>query len=129
MQIYALQLAGIILLCIVTANFFAPKKMRWTENLDKTEPLFRQVFHVHCVYLLGCVFGMALLCLLLPHLLLEETIGRCILGFMAFFWSTRVFVQFFYYEPSIKKENPIFNVIFSLAFIYIALCFTVLSFL
>jgi len=129
MEIYALQLAGFILLCIVTANFFAPKRMRWIENLDKTEPIFRQVFIIHCIYLIGCVFGMAAVCLLLPYQLLNETMGRVILAFMAFFWGTRVFVQLFYYEKSIKKLYPFFNFIFTVAFIYLALCFTVLSFI
>lgn len=127
MQILALQLVGVILICVVVANFFAPKKMRWTVNLEKTEPVFRQVFNVHCVYLLGCVFGMALLCLFLPHQLLEEAVGKALLTFMAFFWTTRVFVQFFYYDKSIRQEYPVFNVIFGAAFIYIALCLGTLS--
>ena len=57
MAIHALHLAGIILFCITAANFFAPKKMRWTENLVKTEPVFRQVFIIHCVFLITCNFG------------------------------------------------------------------------
>ncbi len=128
MTIYALQFAGIILLCIISANFFAPKKMRWSENLKHVEPVFRQVFIIHCVFLLGCVLAMALACIILPHQLLSEPMGKVILGFMAFFWSVRVGAQFFYYEKSIKKQFPIFNVLFSIAFLYLAVTFTVLTF-
>ncbi|MBK1830467.1 hypothetical protein JIN77_07000 [Verrucomicrobiaceae bacterium R5-34] len=127
MTIYAIQFAGIILLCITSANFFAPKKMRWSVNLAKTEPVFRQVFIVHCVFLLGCVLAMALACLILPHQLLTEPLGRVLLAFMALFWTARVLVQFFYYERSIKREFPVFNVLFSVAFIYLAVCFSFLS--
>lgn len=127
MQILALKLAGIILLCIVLANFFAPKKMRWIENLDKTENLFRQVFIVHCLYLIGCVLGMALVCLFLPHLLLQEVMGKILLIFMAVFWLTRIFVNLFYYETAIKKQFPFFNILFSTVYIYLGLCFSVLS--
>ena len=129
MTTYALQFAGIILLCVVSANFFAPKKMRWAENLKNVEPVFRQVFIIHCVFLLGCVLAMALTCIIIPHRLLEDPMGQVILGFMAFFWSARVGVQFFYYEEIIKKQFPFFNVLFSVAFLYLAVTFTVLTFL
>ena len=124
MPIYTLQLAGFILICIVVANFFAPKKMRWIENLKNVELLFKQVFIVHAVFLVACIFGMAFVCLFFPRLLITETIGGLLLGFMACFWIARVFVQFLYYEPNIKKEYPVFTLIFNAAFIYLAVIFT-----
>ena len=127
MIIYALQFAGFILLCIVAANFFAPRKMRWTENLRKVEPIFAQVFIIHCVFLIGSVLAMAMVCIALPQLLLEEELGRVILGFMAVFWVARVGVQFFYYEPAIKRQFPVYNVLFSIAFVYLAGVFTFLT--
>jgi len=124
MTTYAIQFAGIILLCITLANFFAPKKMRWTVNLEKTEPVFRQVFIIHCVFLLGGVVAMALLCLLAPEWLFIDGLGRALAGFMALFWGARVLVQIFYYEKSIKRQFPCFNIIFTVAFIYLATLFT-----
>lgn len=128
MIIYAIQLAGIILLCITVANFFAPKKMRWTVNLKKTEPVFRQVFISHCVFLLACVVGMALLCLLTPHWLLAEGLGKAVTGFLALFWGARVLVQLFYYDKTIKQQFPFFNALFSLIFIYLGVVFTIAFF-
>jgi len=125
--VHALQFAGIILLCVVSANFFAPKKMRWSENLKHVEPVFRQVFIIHCVFLIGCVFAMALACIILPHQLLSESMGKVFLGFMALFWTARVGTQFFYYESSIKKQFPFFNLLFSIAFLYLAVTFTTLT--
>ena len=125
--IYALQFAGIILLCIVSANFIAPKKMRWTENLKHVDAVFGQVFFIHCVFLVGSVFAMALACLIIPRELLAEPLGRVLLGFMAVFWMARVGVQFFYYEKSIKNEFPCFNVLFSVAFLYLAVTFSILT--
>ena len=124
---YALQFAGVILLCIALANFFAPKKMRWSQNLEHVEPVFRQGFIIHCVFLVACVVAMAMACILLPQLLLSGQLGRGMLGFMALFWTGRMCVQFFYYERSIKQEFPIFNVIFSVAFAYLASVFTYLT--
>ena len=102
-------------------------KMRWSDNLKLVEPVFRQVFIIHCVFLIGCVLAMALVCLLLPQQLIGEPLGRLVLGFMALFWVARVGVQFFYYESSIKKQFPVFNLLFSAAFVYLATLFTVLS--
>lgn len=124
---HALQFAGVILLCIASANFFAPKKMRWSKNLGHVEPVFRQVFIIHCAFLVGCVVAMALACIILPQLLLSGQLGRVLLGFMAVFWTARVYVQFFYYERSIKCEFPGFNVLFSIAFLYLAAVFTLLT--
>ncbi len=126
--VHALQFAGIILLCVVSANFFAPKKMRWSENLKHVEPVFRQVFIIHCVFLIGCVLAMALACIILPHQLLSNPLGQVVLGFMALFWIARVGVQFFYYDSSIKKQFPVFNILFSVVFIYLAVTFTTLTF-
>lgn len=129
MQIYALQFAGIILLCIVSANFFAPQKMRWTENLKNVELIFKQVFVVHCVFLVACVFAMGLVCIMLPHQLLKEPMGRLLLGFMAVFWTARVCTQFFYYDSNIKREYPVFNILFGIAFLYLAIIFNILLFI
>ena len=128
MTTYAIQLAGIILLCITLANFFAPKKMRWTVNLEKTEPVFRQVFIIHCVFLLACVVAMALICLLKPYWLLIDGLGQAVTGFIALFWGARVLVQFFYYEKSIKRQFPFFNILFTTAFGYLFLLFTAVYF-
>ena len=125
---HALQLAGVILLCIALANVFAPKKMRWSRNLRHVEPVFRQVFIIHCVFLVGCVVAMALVCIMVPRLLLTEKLGRMVLGFMALFWTARVWVQFCYYDRSIKREFPVYNVLFSTMFIYLAGVFTLLTF-
>ncbi len=128
MATYALYLAGVILLCITAANFFAPEKMRWRENLEKTETVFRQVFVIHCVFLLACVMAMALLCLLAPQMLLGNGLGRALVGFMALFWGARVLVQIFYYEPSIKRQFPFFNLLFTTAFTYLAMIFSAILF-
>lgn len=128
MTIYALQLAGVILLCITAANFFAPKVMRWTSNLEKTEPVFRQVFIIHCVFLLACVVAMALVCLLMPEWLLEGGLGKGLVGFMALFWGARLMAQFFYYEKSIKQQFPLFNILFTAVFIYLATVFSAVFF-
>lgn len=128
MAIYTIQFAGVILLCITIANFFAPKKMRWTGNLEKTEPVFRQVFILHCVFLLACIVAMAFLCLFKPHWLLEDGLGKAVAAFMALFWGGRVLAQFFYYEKSIKRQFPFFNILFTTAFLYLAVVFTAVLF-
>jgi len=127
MSIFALRFAGIILFLIGTANFYAPQKMRWSMNLAKTEPIFRQVFIVHCIFLVATVFGMSFLCLLKPELLIEEILGKFLLGFMALFWGARLLIQIFYYDRDIKRAHPVFNLMFTVAFAYLTIVLTCLA--
>ncbi|MGB0992483.1 MAG: hypothetical protein ACPG32_08440 [Akkermansiaceae bacterium] len=119
----AIRIAGVILLCITSANIFAPKKMRWSANLAKTELVFRQVFTIHCVFLLACVVAMALVSIVRPEWLLTDGLGRATAGFIALFWGSRILVQLFYYEPSIKRQYPVFNVLFLVAFVSVTIVY------
>ena len=45
-------------------------------------------------------------------------------GFLAVFWGARVFVQAFYYDAELKRQNRAAHVFFLSAFVYLALVFT-----
>jgi hypothetical protein len=42
-----IQFAGLLQFIIAAANFFAPAKFRYRENLAKVSPIIRQIFTVH----------------------------------------------------------------------------------
>ena len=125
--LHILQVSGVILFCIALANLFAPKKMNWIENLKHVDPVFKQVFITHCVFLVMCVVAMAIACVFFPQHLLDGVLGRWALGFMGFFWSARMVVQFFYYDASIKRKFPKFHLLFSASFVFLAVSFTWLA--
>jgi hypothetical protein len=120
----SIQLAGILQLVIAAANFFAPAKLHYRENLAKVSPIIRQIFTVHSIYIVLVLIGFGLICLLFPNDLCGGgALGRFLCGFLAVFWGLRVVLQFAYYDSAIKKENPLGTLCFGTAFIYLATIF------
>ena len=123
-----LYFAAFTLTMILIANFIAPSKLNYKGNVARMEPLHQEIFQVHCVYTMLTVGGMAALCAFLPgELATGEPLAIALLWFMAGYWSLRVLIQFFYYNRSIKKTYPIYNVLFTLAFSYLGITFFALA--
>ena len=62
----ALRAAGLILTGLVVANFVASKRWQYAENLANSSVIVRQIFYVHCAYIVAhyscfgfAVFGLA----------------------------------------------------------------------
>ncbi len=119
---------GFVAGMIVLANFFASRKIGYARNLAKVEPIVREIFSVHCAYIVYVVAGMAAACLFYTDELLNATgLARGFVCFTALFWGARVPVQLFYYDREIKRRNPGFHLLFTLAFAYLALLFLSLA--
>ena len=54
--------AGGIQLAIAAANLVLPRKLRYAENLRRVEPIIRQVFIVHSVYIVYVLVAFAVIC-------------------------------------------------------------------
>ncbi len=123
-----IYLAGAGLLAIAAANFVAPRMLRYDDNLALVSPIVRQIFFVHCAYIVAVLSGQAALCFAFP----EELAGRSVLGrslsaFLALFWLTRFLVQGWYYDRAAKREHPRFNLLFLAAFLFLGCTFAVLA--
>jgi hypothetical protein len=97
--------AGLILSGLVVANFFAAGRWRYAENLAGAETLVRQIFYVHCAYIVLIIAALALLCLGWPHLLLEGGLAKAVCGFFSLFWGSRVVVQLTYYDREVRRRE------------------------
>src|SRR5688500_16350091 len=96
--VIALRIAGLMMTGIVLASVVAEKRWRYRENLANCDVMVRQVFHVHCAYIIAIVGSLAVLCLGWPQLLLADGMGRVLSGFFGVFWASRVMVQLTYYD-------------------------------
>src|SRR3954471_11961195 len=104
-----IYLAGIVLLAIALANFFAPRVLRYRENLALASPIVRQIFLVHCAYIVLVLCGQAALCFAFPDELAgRSALGRSLSAFCALFWLTRFVLQAWYYDAAAKGEHPRF---------------------
>lgn len=116
--------AGVVQLLITSVNFFLPTKLRYAENLSKVSTIIRQIFVVHSVYIVLVLLGLSGLCLAFaPELAGATRLGRCLSGFIAVFWGVRVPIQIFYYDAKLKRENRAVHILFTTAFIYLAVVF------
>ncbi len=120
--------AGVILLGLVLANFVAAKRWRYADNLAGSEAMVRQVFYVHCAYIVAIIAALAALCLGWPQLLLEGGMGRVLCGFFGLFWGSRVVVQLTYYDREVRHRDRGWDAFFLGVFLILSAVFTLAAF-
>lgn len=123
-----LRAAGLMLSGLVVANFVAAKRWNYAGNLADAEAMVRQVFYVHCTYIVVIIAALAVLCLGWPHLLLEDGMGRVLCGFFGIFWGSRVIVQLTYYDSEVRRKDRGWDVFFLGVFTTLAAIFTLATF-
>ncbi|MDX1681343.1 MAG: hypothetical protein R3242_11510 [Akkermansiaceae bacterium] len=119
-----LRFAGLIMVGLVVANFVAAKRFRYAANLESSETIVRQIFYVHCGYIVFIIASLALLCMAWPHLLLEDGMGRVLAAFFAIFWFSRVGVQLSYYDKELRARERGWDLFFLGVFLALAAIFT-----
>lgn len=123
-----LRAAGLVLCGLVVANFVAAKRWGYSRNLAGADTIVRQVFHVHCAYIIAIIAALAVLCLGWPQLLMEDGMGRALCGFFGLFWGSRVIVQMTYYDPALRRKDRGWDVFFLIVFLFLAAIFTLATF-
>ena len=118
------QIAGAVQLAIGLANLPLATRLQYRKNLAGASEIVRQVFYVHAAYIVLVVLGFAALALLFPaELSSGRPIGRFLSAFLALFWLLRVPIQLFYYPVEIRRQNRLADVIFIVAFAFLAVVF------
>lgn len=120
----ALRVAGVMLLGLVAANFVAAKRWDYSGSLAGTRVIVRQIFHVHCAYIVAIITALALLCLGWPALLLADGMGRILSAFFALFWLSRLILQLTYYDKGMRRDDRAWDVFFLGVFLTLCIIFT-----
>lgn len=119
-----IQVAGAVQLAIGLANLPLASRLQYRKNLAGASAMVREVFYVHAAYIVLVVLGFAGLSLLFPtDLAGGQPLGRFLSGFLAIFWLLRVPIQLFYYPAEIRRQNRLADVIFTVAFAFLAVVF------
>ena len=119
-----IQIAGAVQLAIGLANLPLASRLQYRKNLAGASEIVRQVFYVHAAYIVLVVLGFAALSLLFPDELVSgRPLGRFLSTFLAVFWLLRVPIQLFYYPAEIRRQNRLADVIFTVAFAFLAVVF------
>ena len=119
-----IQVAGAVQLAIGLANLPLASRLQYRKNLAGVSAIVRQVFYVHAAYIVLVVLGFAGLSLLFPtELAGGRPLGRFLSAFLAIFWLLRVPIQLLYYPVEIRRQNRLADVIFTVAFAFLAIVF------
>lgn len=121
-----LWIAGGVQLAIALSNFWVPGILHYRENIAKLDPMVRQVFVVHSIYLVLVLLGFSGLCLFYaPQLAGSAPLGRGLSGFLAVFWLLRVGLQFGYYDRATRARYRLGDAAYTLAISSLGVVFTV----
>jgi hypothetical protein len=119
-----LRIAGALLLLLAAAHALFPRLFRWREELARLSLLNRQIFVVHDFFIALVVAMMGSVSLLDPAALLERArLGAWALGGLALFWTARLAIQLFVYDPSLWRGNgprTVAHVAFTALWCYLA---------
>lgn len=109
-------LAGAVQAGIVFANIPLPRRLRVRENLARVPAFLRQIFYVHWIYIVLVVGLFSALCFGFASDLTGATpLGRFLSAFLCAFWLLRVLLQWFYYDPEIRRANRWLDALYLLA--------------
>ncbi|MFT3678581.1 MAG: hypothetical protein QM781_21975 [Chitinophagaceae bacterium] len=126
MLIIQLKVTGVLLILLGIFHAFFPGYFEWKKELKPLSLINRQMMYVHTFFIGFTVALMGLLCLILPHELLETKLGKYIAAGLCLFWLLRCLIQFFYYSPALwrgKRFETIIHLFFSLLWIYLSTLF------
>jgi hypothetical protein len=119
-------IAGGLHLLVASVNFFAPRKFRYRENLQKVSPIVREIFIVQNAYIVYFLVVFALLCFLFAaDLAGGSPLGRFLSGCLALFWGVRILLQLFFYDRELRRQNRLFDCLFLATYLYLTAVFVV----
>jgi hypothetical protein len=91
--ITALQLAGLSHLGLMAAGALMPRAVRLSEHVRTLPPFIRRLFWVYYTFIGLFLVGFgALSFFLAPQLASGSALARAVCGFLAVFWTLRLFV-------------------------------------
>jgi hypothetical protein len=120
----ALWLAGAGHFCVLIASFQVPHRLGWKTDLAKLTPFNRKLMWVHGGFAVLTIVSFGILTLTLHREMLEGQ--RSALGLAAFigvYWTTRIIVDFTYYEHKDWPSGQGFavgHVLLTLLFVFLA---------
>ena len=95
----ALWLAGVGHFCVLGASFQVPRRLGWKDDLPKLTPFNRKLMYVYGGFTVLTIAAFGVLTLFLHgEMLRGERAATALAVFIAVYWTTRIGVDFLYYE-------------------------------
>ena len=127
---YGLMFAGFGFTLLVIASFWIPKILGWKEKLVGLTPLMRELFWTYAAYAFAYHHYFITLTLGFRDWLLSGTPAAAVMcGFILFWWTVRVYLQFFGFDLAEVKDtrvNRIAKHLLTLLFLYLMIFFAIM---
>ena len=115
--------AGLAQIALALGSFPIPKILNWKPELAKVNVLIKQMFYTYAAYILVINLCFGLLSVFYGDELVDgSALARLVNGFIAFYWLSRIGVQFLYFDrnsfPS-GKWNKLGEMVLVLLFTFL----------
>lgn len=105
---YLIFVGGVLQFGILLASAMVPQVLDWKASLRKLDGLSRQLVWVHGAFIVLVIVGFGTVSVLFAGDLASGTrLARAVCCFIAFFWASRVLVQFFVFDARPYLTNPL----------------------
>jgi hypothetical protein len=95
-----LQIAAALQLSILIASALVPRVLDWRKNLAALHPFLRRLFWVYGVFIVMIIIAFAVLTFLHADAIAKgEPVARSLCVLIAVFWTARLVVQFWIFDP------------------------------
>jgi hypothetical protein len=104
--------AGAGQLVLAMGSLAIPRILKWREDLEKVQPLTRQVFWTYAAYIWTTNVFFGLISLIMPgELLRASPLAVAMCGAIAIYWLARIVIQFAYFDRSAAPAGAIFRLL------------------
>ncbi len=95
-----IRIGGVMHFGILIASALVPQVLDWRVELRKLSPLSRQLIWTHGAFIVLTIIGLGTIATAnAPLLAMGGMLARCVCGFVAIFWFTRLVLQFALLDP------------------------------
>ena len=117
-------LAGAVQLAMVAMNAALPPYLNTKENLAKVDPIVRQVFYSHWIFVMLAVVIFSIPCFAFSaDMAGQSALGRYLSAALAAFWLFKLWVQFFHIEANFRHKNRFADVPVAIGTLYLIATF------
>lgn len=119
--------AGLAQIALALGSLVIPRILNWKMELEKVQTLIKQMFWTYAAYILVINLSFGLLSVSAYKDLTDGSLlASAISGFIAFYWISRILIQFFYFDRKdfpTGKWNSFAEVILVVLFFFLSLVY------
>lgn len=102
-----MQISGVSLIALSLFHLVLWRMLGWTAQIAKLEPLTARVFAVHTFFVAFVLLGLGLVSVIyVDELCAKSVLARAFLIFVVVFWTARLMVQIFVFDPVLWRGRP-----------------------